>query len=93
MSFIGGIVDITDQPPRPRRIKDKAITNLISRWIILSNVPEATPDGPASSSPPIVDPIGTLGMALFRRLQSGPGDDVHGSFCLDWETYKHSHKM
>jgi hypothetical protein len=77
LSFIGGIVDITDQSPRPRRIKDKAITDLISRGIILSNVAKATPHGPASGSPPIVDPIGALGMTIFRRFQSRPGDDVH----------------
>jgi hypothetical protein len=80
LSFIGGIVNITDQSPRPRGIKDKAITNLIGRGIILSNVVETTPDGPASGSPPIVDPIATLAMALFRPLQSGPGYYVHGSF-------------
>ncbi len=80
LSLIGGIVDITDQSPRPRAIKDKAIANLIGRGIILSNVAETTPLGPASGLPPIVDPIGTLGMALFRRLQSGPGYYVHSSF-------------
>ena len=80
LPFIGGIVDITDQSARPRGIKDKAIANLIGRGIILSNVAETTPHGPASGLPPIVDPIGTLGMALFRRLQGGPGYYVHGSF-------------
>ena len=73
-------MNITDQSARPRGIKDKAIANLIGRGIILSNVVETTPDGPASGSPPIVDPIGALRMALFRGLQSRPGDDVHDLF-------------
>jgi hypothetical protein len=89
LSFIGGKVNITDQSARPRGIKDKAIANLIGRGIILSNVAETTPHGPASGSPPIVDSNWHIGDgALSPPSRAGRATMCMARFCLDLESYK-----